>query len=66
MLRKFSNDLTSLILVSFNYKKYFKDTHELEALFGQELRSVDRNSNNFTAYGLQYDRGLTALRIPES
>jgi hypothetical protein len=64
MLRKFSNDLTFNIR-SFNYKNIFKDTHELEALFGQELRSVDRNSNNFTAYGLQYDRGLTAL-IPES
>jgi hypothetical protein len=45
MLRKFSNDLTFNIR-NINYKKYFKDTHELEALFGQELRSVDRNSNN--------------------
>jgi TonB-linked SusC/RagA family outer membrane protein len=65
MLRKFSNDLTSFnIRNSFNYKNLFKDTHELEALFGQELRSVDRNSSNFTAYGLQYDRGLTAFTDP--
>ncbi|NDP22386.1 MAG: SusC/RagA family TonB-linked outer membrane protein [Paludibacter sp.] len=65
ILRKFSNELTSYnIRNSFNYKNIFKDTHELEALFGQELRSVDRNSNNFTAYGLQYDRGLTAFTDP--
>jgi TonB-linked SusC/RagA family outer membrane protein len=65
ILRKFSNELTSYnIRNSFNYKNVFNDTHELEALFGQELRSVDRNSNNFTAYGLQYDRGLTAFTDP--
>ncbi|SDX69658.1 SusC/RagA family TonB-linked outer membrane protein [Flavobacterium degerlachei] len=65
MLRKFSNDLTSYnIRNSFNYKNVFSNKHELEALFGQELRSVDRNSNNFTAYGLQYDRGLTAFTDP--
>ncbi|MGO4822636.1 MULTISPECIES: SusC/RagA family TonB-linked outer membrane protein [unclassified Flavobacterium] len=65
ILRKFSNDLTSYnIRNSFNYKNVFSNKHELEALFGQELRSVDRNSNNFTAYGLQYDRGLTAFTDP--
>jgi len=65
ILRKFSNELTSYnIRNSFNYKNVFNDKHELEALFGQELRSVDRNSNNFTAFGLQYDRGLTAFTDP--
>ena len=65
MLRKFTNDLTSYnIRNSFNYKNIFKDVNEFEALFGQELRSVDRGSDNFTAYGLQYDRGLTAFTDP--
>ena len=65
MLRKFTNDLTSYnIRNSFNYKNIFKDAHEFEALFGQELRYVDRSNDNFTAYGLQYDRGLTAFTDP--
>lgn len=65
MLRKFTNDLTSYnIRNSFSYKNIFKDVNEFEALFGQELRSVDRGSDNFTAYGLQYDRGLTAFTDP--
>lgn len=65
ILRKFSNELTSYnIRNSFNYRNIFNDTHELEALFGQEMRSVDRSSNTFTAYGLQYDRGLTAFTDP--
>lgn len=65
ILRKFGNDLTSYnIRNSFNYKNVFSEKHEVEALFGQELRSVDRGSNNFTAYGLQYDRGLTAFTDP--
>jgi len=65
ILRKFSNDLTSYnIRNSFNYKNVFNDKHEVDAFFGQEMRSVDRNSSNFTAYGLQYDRGLTAFTDP--
>lgn len=65
ILRKFNNELTSFnIRNSFNYRKTFNDKHELEALFGQELRSVDRGNDNFTAYGLQYDRGLTAFTDP--
>lgn len=65
ILRKFTNELTSYnIRNSFNYKNVFNDDHEFEALFGQELRSVDRSNDNFTAYGLQYDRGLTAFTDP--
>jgi TonB-linked SusC/RagA family outer membrane protein len=65
ILRKYSNDLISYnVRNSFNYKKAINDVHELEGLFGQEIRSVDRNSDNFTAYGLQYDRGLTANPDP--
>lgn len=66
ILRKFTNNLTSYnIRNSFSYKKTLKDLHELDALFGQELRSVDRSSDNFTAFGLQYDRGLTSFTDPK-
>ena len=65
ILRKFSNDLTSFnIRNSFSYKNVFNEIHEFDALFGQELRSVDRNSNNFTSYGIQYNKGLTAFTDP--
>ncbi|MDR7209382.1 SusC/RagA family TonB-linked outer membrane protein [Flavobacterium piscis] len=65
ILRKFSNELTSYnIRNSFNYKNVFNNTHEFEGLFGQEIRSVNRNGNNFTAYGLQYDKGFTAFTDP--
>ena len=64
-LRKFNNNLTSYNLRnSVNYRNTFNDKHEVEGLFGTELRSVDRSSDNFTAAGLQYDRGLTAFTDP--
>jgi TonB-linked SusC/RagA family outer membrane protein len=64
-LRKFTNDLTSYnVRNSVNYRNTFNEKHELEGLFGTELRVVDRSSDNFTAAGLQYDRGLTAFTDP--
>jgi TonB-linked SusC/RagA family outer membrane protein len=64
-LRKFTNDLTSYNLRnSITYRNNFKDKHELEGFFGTEMRVVDRSSDNFTAAGLQYDRGLTAFTDP--
>ncbi|KFF04552.1 SusC/RagA family TonB-linked outer membrane protein [Flavobacterium reichenbachii] len=64
-LRKFTNDLTSYNLRnSVNYRNVFSDKHELEGLFGTEMRVVDRTSDQFTAAGLQYDRGLTAFTDP--
>jgi TonB-linked SusC/RagA family outer membrane protein len=64
-LRKFTNDLTSYnIRNSVNYRNVFSDKHELEGLFGTEMRVVDRTSDQFTAAGLQYDRGLTAFTDP--
>ncbi|MBO9584703.1 MAG: SusC/RagA family TonB-linked outer membrane protein [Flavobacterium sp.] len=64
-LRKFTNDMTSYNLRnSVTYRNIFAEKHELEGFFGTELRSVDRNSDNFTAAGLQYDRGLTAFTDP--
>ncbi|MDN3672875.1 SusC/RagA family TonB-linked outer membrane protein [Flavobacterium branchiarum] len=64
-LRKFTNDMTSYnIRNSINYRNTFNNKHEVEGFFGTELRSLDRNSDNFTAAGLQYDRGLTAFTDP--
>lgn len=64
-LRKFTNDMTSYnIRNSINYRNTFNDKHEVEGFFGTELRSLDRNSDNFTAAGIQYDRGLTAFTDP--
>ncbi|MCV9928614.1 SusC/RagA family TonB-linked outer membrane protein [Flavobacterium sp. LS1R49] len=65
-LRKFSNDMTSYnIRNSINYRNTLNDKHELEGLFGTELRSVDRGSDNFTAAGVQYSRGLTPFTNPK-
>ncbi|MRX39960.1 SusC/RagA family TonB-linked outer membrane protein [Flavobacterium sp. LC2016-23] len=65
-LRKFTNDLTSYnIRNSVTYRNTLNDKHELEGFFGTELRSLDRNSDNFTAAGIQYDRGLTAFTDPK-
>ena len=64
-LRKFTNDMTSYnVRNSVTYRNTIKELHELEGFFGTELRSVDRNSDNFTAAGLQYDKGLTAFTDP--
>ncbi|KVV14169.1 SusC/RagA family TonB-linked outer membrane protein [Flavobacterium sp. TAB 87] len=64
-LRKFTNDLTSYnVRNSVNYRNTFSDQHEVEGFFGTELRVVNRSSDNFTAAGLQYDRGLTAFTDP--
>lgn len=64
-LRKFTNDMTSYnIRNSINYRNTFNDKHEVEGFFGTELRSLDRNSDNFIAAGIQYDRGLTAFTDP--
>jgi TonB-linked SusC/RagA family outer membrane protein len=64
-LRKFTNDMTSYnIRNSVNYRNTFDDKHEVEGFFGTELRSLDRNNDNFTAAGLQYERGLTAFTDP--
>ena len=65
MLRKFTNDLTSYyIRNSVNYKRTLNFKHEFEGLFGTELRSLNRKSDNFTAYGIQYDKGLTSFTDP--
>jgi TonB-linked SusC/RagA family outer membrane protein len=63
--RKFTNEMTSYnIRNSISYKKTIADQHELDVFFGTEIRSVDRSSDNFTAFGLQFDRGLVAFTDP--
>lgn len=65
-LRKYTNDLTSYnIRNSVTYRNTFKDKHEVEGFFGTELRSVDRNNDNFTAVGIQYDKGLVPFIDPK-
>ncbi|WP_243456841.1 SusC/RagA family TonB-linked outer membrane protein [Polaribacter batillariae] len=59
LYRKFDNSLTSYYLRnSFQYKRDFNKKHSFDALLGQELRYVDRNDENFTGYGLQYENGF--------
>ncbi|MFH7001487.1 SusC/RagA family TonB-linked outer membrane protein [Flavobacterium bizetiae] len=65
-LRKYTNDMTSYnVRNSITYRNTFKDKHEVEGFFGTELRSVDRNNDNFTAVGIQYDKGLTSFIDPK-
>jgi TonB-linked SusC/RagA family outer membrane protein len=64
--RKFTNEMTSYnVRNSISYKKTIADKHELDGFLGTEIRSVDRNSDNFTAFGLQFDRGLVAFTDPK-
>ena len=63
--RSLTNDLTSFIVRnSLSYNKTFGSLHELDAFVGQEMRSVDRTSDNFTAFGLQYDKGMVPFTDP--
>lgn len=65
-LRKFTNDMTSYnIRNSVTYRNTFNEKHEVEGFFGTELRSVDRNNDNFTAVGIQFDKGLTSFIDPK-
>ncbi|MEO8238621.1 MAG: SusC/RagA family TonB-linked outer membrane protein [Flavobacterium sp.] len=65
ILRKFTDDLNSFyVRNSVSYRRTLNLKHEFEGLFGTELRSLNRKSDNFTAYGLQYDKGLTSFTDP--
>ncbi|WP_144212831.1 SusC/RagA family TonB-linked outer membrane protein [Flavobacterium anhuiense] len=65
-LRKYTNDMTSYnVRNSVTYRNTFNEKHELEGFFGTEFRSVDRNNDNFTAAGLQYEKGLSAFIDPK-
>lgn len=67
ILHKFYNTLLSYNLRNtLNFTKTLGANldHELNVFVGQELRHVDRNNDNFTGYGLQYDKGLTPFTDP--
>ncbi|WP_281233593.1 SusC/RagA family TonB-linked outer membrane protein [Flavobacterium gelatinilyticum] len=65
-LRKFTNDMTSYnVRNSITYRNTLNEKHELEGFFGTELRSLDRTNDNFTAVGLQYDKGFTSFIDPK-
>ncbi|HFK5528160.1 TPA: SusC/RagA family TonB-linked outer membrane protein [Elizabethkingia anophelis] len=63
--RSLDNNLTSyLVRNSLNYNKTFGTLHELKLYAGHEMRSVDRSSENYTAFGLQYDKGMVPFTDP--
>lgn len=66
---KNDNYLTTYYLRnSISFDDVIKDKHEISALFGQELRYVDRDDNSFIGYGLQFENGFvpfTDARILE-
>ncbi len=66
IFRKTVNNLTNYYLRnSLSYKDVFNEKHELDVLFGQELRYIDRNEDFFIGYGLQYERGLIPFTDPD-
>ncbi|WP_200799147.1 SusC/RagA family TonB-linked outer membrane protein [Tenacibaculum agarivorans] len=62
---KNTNTLTSFyIRNSLKYNNTFGDNHNLDVLLGQELRYIDRDTDNFTGYGLQFNNGFTPFTDP--
>ena len=47
-----------------NYNNTFNETHLVNAMFGQEVRSADRNYVGFEGYGIQYDKGNSVFTDP--
>ena len=46
---------------ALEYKRLFKDVHDLKVFFGQEYRHTDRDNSFFNGYGYQFARGGTAF-----
>lgn len=62
---KTNNYLTSYyVRNSLTYDKTFKSDNNLNVFIGQEMRHVDRDDDNFTGYGLQYENGYTPFTDP--
>ncbi|CAL2081463.1 SusC/RagA family TonB-linked outer membrane protein [Tenacibaculum sp. 190524A02b] len=62
---KNDNRLTSYYLRnSIKYDNTFNEKHSLNVLLGQDLRYINRDNNNFTGYGLQYNNGYTPFTDP--
>ncbi len=46
------------------YSDTYNDTHLVNAMIGQELRSADRRASSFEGYGIQYRKGNTVFTDP--
>ncbi|PUB29381.1 TonB-linked SusC/RagA family outer membrane protein [Elizabethkingia sp. YR214] len=63
--KRLDNSLESfLVRNTLNYSKIFNARHELDVFLGQEVRYVNRSSEDYTAFGLQYDKGLIPFTDP--
>ncbi|MEC4114199.1 SusC/RagA family TonB-linked outer membrane protein [Myroides pelagicus] len=62
---RYTNNLLSYnVRNSLSYREMFGDKHELEAFVGTELRSVDREYDKVSAFGLQFDKGYVPHTDP--
>lgn len=67
ILHKYSNTLLSYNLRnSLTYRGMFGATgaHELDVFVGQELRHVDRERDNYSGYGMQFNKGFVPFTDP--
>lgn len=56
--KKTENKLVNYYLRSMvNWNKTFNETHIVNILAGQEVRSADRETDSFDGIGMQYDKG---------
>ncbi|HIB8181838.1 TPA: SusC/RagA family TonB-linked outer membrane protein [Elizabethkingia anophelis] len=63
--KRLDNSLESyLVRNTLNYSKTFNARHELDVFLGQEVRYVNRSSEDYTAFGLQYNKGMTPFTDP--
>ncbi len=46
------------------YSNTYDDTHLVNGMLGQELRSADRSVSSFEGYGIQYNKGNTVFTDP--
>lgn len=68
ILHKFYNTMTSYNWRnSFSYDKIFGKNleHEINAFVGAEIRSIDRDYDNSTSWGIQFDKGFTPMTSPK-
>ncbi|SEN99583.1 TonB-linked outer membrane protein, SusC/RagA family [bacterium A37T11] len=63
--KKTDNSLLSYyVRNSLHYADRINDTHDIDVLAAQEVRFVNRESPQFTGYGIQYDRGYVPFTDP--
>jgi TonB-linked SusC/RagA family outer membrane protein len=67
ILHKYSNSMTAINWKNMlSYDKIFgsKSQHELNAVAGTEMRSIDRNNQNNSTYGILFNKGNTVVTDP--